>query len=314
MTLVSGEEELLVERAVGEIVAAVRAADPGAEVHDLLGGKVEPGEVSGLTAPSLFGDRAIVVIRAAQDLAKEVVTELVEYTRQPSPDAVLVLVHPGGVKGKALVDGVKKAGAAVVTVPKLTKPAERLEFIKSEVRRAGRAIAADAAQALLDAVGTDLRELASACSQLAFDTPADKKTIDLAAVARYHRGQAAVSGFTVAETAAEGRLGEALEQLRWSLETGTPPVLLVSALAKELRTLAKVAGTRQGSVPPKALGMPPWLAQRYQQRVRAWGPEGLSAAIQAVAEADAQVKGGGTDPAYALERTVQIICASRTGR
>lgn len=312
VTLVSGEEELLVERAVGEIVAAVRAADPGAEVHDLLGGKVEPGQVAGLTAPSLFGGGSIIVVRAAQDLAKEVVTELVEYARNPSPDAVLVLVHPGGAKGKALVDGVKKAGAAVVTVPKLTKPAERLEFIKAEVRRAGRAITAEAAQALLDAVGNDLRELAAACDQLAFDTPADKKTIDLAAVTRYHRGQAAVSGFTVAESAAEGRLGEALERLRWSLATGTPPVLIVSALAKELRTLAKVAGARKGSA--QALGMPPWLVQRYQQRARAWSPAGLSAALQAVADADEQVKGGGTDPAYALERAVQIICARRTGR
>lgn len=316
VTLVVGDEELLVDRAVGAVVAAVRSAEPDAETHELVGGKVEPGELTRLSSPSLFGGRSVIVVRSAQDLAKDVIAEIVKYAARPDEDTVLVVAHPGGAKGKALVDGLKKAGAAVVTVSKVTKPSERLEFIRSEIKRAGRTIAPDAAQALLDAVGNDLRELASACSQLAFDTPAEQKTINAAAVARYHRGQAAVSGFAVAESAAEGRLAEALEQLRWSLATGTAPVLIVSALAKELRTLAKVAGARnlRGAKLAQTLGMPPWLADRYQARLRAWGPEGLSTAIQAVADADEQVKGAGTDPAYALERTVQIICASRNGR
>ncbi len=316
VTLVIGEEELLVDRAVGAVVAAARAVDPEAERHELIGGKVEPGELAGLTSPSLFGGRSIIVVRSAQDLSKDVIAEIVGYAKHPAEDATLVLTHPGGAKGKALVDGLKKAGAAVVTVPKITKPGERLDFIKAEIKRAGRSIAPDAAQALLDAVGNDLRELAAACSQLVFDTPAEHKTITAADVARYHRGQAAVSGFTVAESAAEGKAAEALEQLRWSLATGTPPVLIVSALAKELRTLAKVAGARnaRGANLAQALGMPPWLAKRYQARLRAWGPEGLSTAIQAVADADEQVKGAGVDPAYALERAVRIICASRNGR
>jgi DNA polymerase III, delta subunit len=316
VTLVIGDEELLVERAVGAVVEAVRAADPEAETHDLVGSKVEPGQVTGLASPSLFGGRSVIVIRSAQDLGKDVIAEVVKYAAHPAEEATLVLAHPGGAKGKALVDGLKKAKAAVVPISKITKPSERLEFIKAEIKRAGRTIAPDAAQALLDAVGNDLRELAAACSQLAFDTPAEKRTIDAAAVARYHRGQAAVTGFAVAESAAEGRTADALEQLRWSLATGTAPVLIVSALAKELRTLAKVAGARnlRGAKLGQALGMPPWLADRYHARLRGWGPEGLSAAIQAVAEADAQVKGAGADPAYALERAVRVICASRNGR
>ena len=122
-----------------------------------------------------------------------------KYAAQPSDDTVLVLVHPGGVKGKALVDGVKKAGAKVITVSKVTKAGERLEFVKGEFRRAGRKISGDAAQALLDAVGNDLRELAAACNQLVFDT--EDKTISAAAVARYHKGRAEVTGFNVADSA-----------------------------------------------------------------------------------------------------------------
>jgi DNA polymerase-3 subunit delta len=315
VTLVVGDEELLAERAVGAVVAAARAADAGAEVHDLVGSKTGQGELTQLASPSLFGDRSVVVIRSAQDLGKEVVAEVLAYAARPSGDTVLVLSHPGGAKGKALVDGLKKAKAQVVTVTKLTKVGERLDFIKSEFKRSGRSISADAAQALLDAVGSDLRELAAACSQLMFDT--EEKTISAAAVARYHKGRAEVTGFTVADAAVEGRLGDALEQLRWALGTGVAPVLLVSALAGGLRSIAKVGGAPRnlrGGQLAAHLGMPPWKVDRVRRQLNGWGPDGLSRAIQAVADADEQVKGGGADPAYALEHAVQVIVASRTGR
>lgn len=314
MTIVVGDEELLAERAAGSVIAAARAGDPAAQVHDLFGGKVELGELTRLTSPSLFGDQAIVVFRSAQDLGKDVIAEIVAYAKAPSQDAVVVLVHPGGVKGKALVDGVKKAGAAVITVTKLTKAGERLDFIKAEMRNAGRSINPGAAQALLDAVGSDLRELAAACGQLAFDTPG--KAVDEAAVARYHRGRAEVSGFTVADKAVEGKLGEALEQLRWALSTGVAPVLIVSALAGGVRSLAKVGSAPRnlrGGQLAGHVGMPPWKVDRVKRQLHGWGPEGIGRAMQAVAIADEQVKGGGTDPAYALERTLQVIVASRTG-
>ncbi|MDP4509779.1 DNA polymerase III subunit delta [Nonomuraea turcica] len=315
VTLVLGDEELLAERAVSGVVAAARAAGSGVEVHDLVGSKVTAGELIQLTSPSLFGDRSVVVIRSAQDLPKEVINEVVTYAKQPSDDTALVLVHPGGVKGKALVDGVKKAKAAVIMINKVTKTGERLDFVKGEFKRAGRGISSDAAQALLDAVGNDLRELAAACGQLMFDT--EDKTISAAAVARYHKGRAEVTGFNVADSAVEGRLGDALEQLRWALGTGVAPVLLVSALAGGLRSLAKVGSAPRnlrGGQLASHVGMPPWKVDRVKRQLNGWGPEGLSRAIQAVADADEQVKGGGADPAYALEHTVQVIVASRTGR
>ncbi|PZG42325.1 DNA polymerase III subunit delta [Spongiactinospora gelatinilytica] len=314
VTLVLGDEELLADRAVSAVVAAAREVDPGLELHDLVGAKVEPGQVSGLTSPSLFGDGAAIVIRSAQDLGKDVIAEVVKYTARPAEGIVLVLAHPGGVKGKALVDGVKKAGAQVLTVSKITKSGERLDFVKGEIRRAGRTIAPDAAQALVDAVGSDLRELAAACSQLAFDTPADRKGIDAAAVARYYRGRAEVTGFTVADAAVEGRLADALEQLRWALGTGVAPVLLVSALAGGLRSLAKVGGAPRnlrGGQLASHLGMPPWKVDRVRRQLGGWRADGIARAIQAVADADEQVKGGGADPAYALEHAVQTIVACR---
>jgi DNA polymerase III subunit delta len=313
VTLVVGDEELLAERAIGEVVTAARARDPEVEVVNLTPSTLEPGKLVELTSPSLFGGGRVLVLRSAQDLGKDLVAEITAYAQNPADDIALVVVHQGGVKGKALLDALGKAGAHKVTCPKI-KPAERVGFARAEVRRAGGSISADAAQLLLDAVGSDLREVAAACSQLMADTGGK---IDDAAVARYYRGRAEVSGFNVADSAIEGRLAPALEQLRWALGTGVPPVLIASALAQGLRSLARVGGAPKGARGAglaKELGMPPWKIERVQRQLRGWSGPGVAQALGVIAETDAQVKGGAADAAYALERAVSEIVRARSLR
>jgi DNA polymerase III subunit delta len=312
VTLVVGDEELLVERAIREIAAAAKAADPETEVAELSPGTMEPGRLVELTSPSLFGGGKVLVVRAAQDLGKDLAAELTAYAKNPADDVTLVVVHVGGVKGKALLDALTKQGARKISCPKITKPGDRMAFVRAEVRAAGGSIGEDASRALLDAVGTDLRELAAVAGQLVADTPSGK--IDGAAVARYHRGRAEVSGFNVADSAVEGRLGEALERLRWALATGVAPVLITSALAQGVRSLAKVGGASRGPAGVKNLGMPPWKIDRVRAQLRGWTPDGVAVALSAVAECDAQVKGGAADAAYALEKAVGQIVQARTGK
>jgi len=309
ITLIIGEEELLAERAIGEVVASARAADPETEVTEITG--LESGRLAELTSPSLFGGGKVLVLRSAQDMGKDLTAELLRYAKDPAPDVALVAVHHGGAKGKALVDGLTKAGARKVACPKVSKMGERIDFVRAEIRRHGGKISADGARNLLDAVGNDLRELAGACSQLVADTGGK---VDDAAVARYYRGRAEVSGFTVADKAIEGQLADALEQLRWALATGVAPVLIVSALAQGVRGLAKVGGAprgARGASLAKDLGMPPWKIDRVQRQLRGWSGDGVAHALRTVAAADEQVKGGAADPAYALEKAVSDIVAAR---
>jgi DNA polymerase III subunit delta len=314
VTLIVGDEELLVERAVGEVVASARAADPETEVVDLFPVSMEPGQLLELTSPSLFGGGKVLVVRSAQDLGKDMAAELMKYATKPADDIALVVVHAGGAKGKALLDGLAKAGARKISCPKITKVGERIDFVRAEVRRNGGSISPDAARTLLDAVGTDLREIAAACSQLIADSG---KRIDDAAVARYYKGRAEVSGFNVADLAIEGQPAQALEQLRWALATGVAPVLIVSALAQGVRALARVSAARglRGAAAAKELGMPPWKIDRVQKQLRGWsGPTGIAQALTAIAEADAEVKGGAADATYALEKAINAIVAARALR
>ena len=252
-------------------------------------------------------------MRSAQNAGKEVAAELAAWARNPAPDVVLVLTHAGGAKGKELVAGAKAAGARMIECPKVTRFTERLDFIRAEFRRAGRRADDGAARALLDAVGSDLRELAAACDQLAADTDG---TIDETVVARYYRGRAEATGFTVADRAVEGHLAQALEQLRWALATGVSPVLICSALAQGVRLLGRVGSAPRGASSAALaaeVGAPPWKIDRVRQQLRGWHPNGIARALHAVAEADAQVKGEATSAAYALERAVRRIVAARAG-
>jgi DNA polymerase-3 subunit delta len=309
VTVVTGEEEYLVDRAVRELLVQARSVDT--DVHDVAGSALVSGEFTSLISPSLFGGGIVVVIRSAQNVVKDVAAEITRYVAAPEPDVTLIMTHAGGAKGKALLADVVKAGARVVACPKLTRFSERADFVRGEFRRGGRQIDKGAVQALMDAVGSELRELAAACDQLMNDT---EGKITEGVVARYYRGRAEATGFTVADKAVEGHLADALEQLRWALATGVSPVLICSALAQGVRLLGRVGGAGRG-VSAAALaaqvGAPPWKIDRVRQQLRGWQPEGVALALQAVAEADAQVKGESVSAAYALERAIRRVVGAR---
>lgn len=157
LTLAVGQEDLLLDRAVREVVAAARAADADTDVRDLAPEQLQPGTLAELTSPSLFSERKVLVVRNAQDLSADTVKEVKAYLAAPFEEIILVLLHAGGVKGKGLLDAARKAGAREVACPKMTKAADRLAFVRGEFRTLGRSATPEACQTLVDAIGSDLR-------------------------------------------------------------------------------------------------------------------------------------------------------------
>ncbi|HEX6074036.1 MAG TPA: DNA polymerase III subunit delta, partial [Micromonosporaceae bacterium] len=261
-------------------------------------------------SPSLFGGCRVNVIRNAQDVKKPVATGLLEYAIAPEADVCLVVVHVGGAKGKTLADGLRKAGAEVVSAARVSRHRERVGFVVDEVRRLGGRCPESAAEALIAAVGSDLRELAAAGAQLVADTGS---TLSVETIHRYYRGRAEVSGFTVADAAVAGDVARALESLRWALAVGVDPVPIADALADGVRTVARVASAGRGNPYQLAsrLGMPAWKVEKAQRTARGWTARGLAEAMHAAAAVNAAVKGGSDDRGYALERAVLAVVEAR---
>lgn len=314
VTLVLGPEDLLADRAVTAVVRAVRAADQDADVTDLEGATLAAGGLAELTSPSLFATARAVVVRGLDGIPAEAVDALLAYVRSPQPDVALVLVHRGGQKGRGVVDKLRKAKVRVVACDAL-KSYELPAFVTREIRTAGGRIDDEAAQFLVESVGSDLRALAGAASQLISDT--DGGAITEEVVRRYFAGRAEVTSFAVADAAVAGRAANALEQLRWALRSGVAPVLVTSALASGIRGLAKLSGAPRGlrdADLAREIGVPPWKVKTLRGQLRGWTDEGLATAMLAVARADADVKGGADDSDYALERAVLAITQARGKR
>jgi DNA polymerase III subunit delta len=317
LTVIVGEEELLVERAIAAALPASQAADAaaapwaGTDVHDVGGADLTAGELAMLTAPSLLSGECVVIVRSAQDANAAVTAELGDLAAAIPEHVSLIVTHAGGAKGKAVLTTLLKAGARRIDCPAVRRFGERMDFLRGELARGGKRADDGGLRALIDAVGTDLRDLAAACDQLASDTTG---VITARVVATYWRGRAEATGFSVADRALEGNLAEALAQLRWAMAIGTAPVLITSALARGIRTIGQVGTSRGKSTDALAaeLGIPAWKIDKIRQQLRGWSSSGLARAHSAVAQADADVKGEGASAGYALERAVRVIVESRS--
>ena len=206
-------------------------------VNRMRAGDVSTHELAELLSPSLFADERVVVLEAAADAGKEAAALVASAAADLPPGTVLVVVHTGGGRAKALANDLRSLGAAVHPCARLTKVSERVDFIRKEFRASGVKVDEETVTALLDAVGSDVRELASACSQLVADTGGE---VDAAAVRRYHSGKAEVKGFDIADKAVTGDVAGAAEALRWAMMRGEPLVVLADALAEAVHTIGRV--------------------------------------------------------------------------
>lgn len=311
--LLLGSEAALADRALSKIIAQLR--EQNAEITTLFAGEVTVGEISDALSPSLFSERRALILRDLQDLAEDAKIEITRYLDAIDPTLTLVLVHKGGVKGKALLDQIKKSKPELVACDPLKKESEKEEFVKNLFMDLGRKASPAAISALVNATGTDLRELSAAVSQLATDSPAG--VIEDSHVNKYHQGKIETTGFDVADKVMEGNFAESLITLRHAITTGTDPVMITSAIASSLRGIAKVSGTNRAQKSFELageLGMAPWQIDKARRQLNGWNATTLTAAVEAIAKCDAQVKGGASDPIYALEQALSRICAARSGQ
>lgn len=317
VTLVTGSAEFLAERAVARALDAAHRAAPEADVTNTTASVVGAGELASLTSPSLFSAARVLVIRDLQDLGDDAQADLLAYAAGPSPDVACVAVHPGGNKGKGLLDKLRKLDGVREVKSEQPKPWELGKWVAAEVRDHGGSIGDDAAGFLVAAIGHDLRALAAACDQLvtAISPAAGVRgpiTIDL--VRQYFDGRSEVKSFDIADAAIEGRLGDALEQLRWAFRNQVAPVLITSAFAGGLRNLARLQSAPRGlrdADLAREIGAPPFRIRSLRAQLRSWQPAGLATALSATARADLDVKGGAGDPEYALEHMVLSVYRAR---
>jgi DNA polymerase-3 subunit delta len=336
LTVVVGAEEFLAERAVSSIERAARAADPDTDIRDIRAGDLTLPILDEVLSPSLFGERRVLVVRGlgmggpATDadpdddddagaapsgtLDAAVVERLVAHASDDDPIAFIVLVHKDANRGRAQLKALR-AVARVAECKKLTGKA-LAEFTAAELSAAGRSYASDVPAAIQNAVGKDLRELASACSQLATDTPGHGK-LTANDVEVFFAGRVEADAFALADAVLEGRTPRALALGRHALAVGSSGPAITAALAFSFRNLVKAStAPHAGRLDEQAaaVGLREWQLRKLRQQLKDWTPDGVARAMRAIAEADAEVKGAAVDSGYAVERLIIRISRARAVR
>lgn len=272
--------------------------DSGAEVAQI---------VEALSTSSLLGGRRLVIVRDAQELSKAHADAMAPYIEQPSPDTVLVLIAAGKSKLDAIV---KKHG----TMVGLEAPKGRrlVAWLRERARAKKIKIDDRAAWTLIDAAGTELRDLDGALEQLATGL-GEGATVTQAAVRSAFPRQADERVFAFTDAVGERKLPGAMTALRRLLDQGDEPLMIFGALTAHVRRLLRARRYADGGARAvgDALGMPEWRAEKMLRQVRAYREEELIAAFDVLARADVEMKGDFPSPQAALERAVIEIVGER---
>jgi DNA polymerase III subunit delta len=319
-TLVTGPEEVLADRAVDSIVSLVREHEPDTEVVRLYAATYAPGDLGVHASPSLFGGGSVIVVHDLDEADDPLLEDVLQLLDRPAEGIHLVVRHKSGNRGKRVLDALRKGGARVIEAKAIRSEADKTAFVVEEFRTARRRVEKEAALALVQAVGKDVRELATACAQLVRDTTG---VVTVTQVETYYGEKVETTGFKVAEAALAGDEAEALRLLRHAMTGGLDPVPIIAVLAMQLRQVGRVgaAGRASASSVAKDLGIAPWQVDQARRVAQGWDGERLGRAIEAVAAADVDVKGGlrnaltvPRSPEYAVERAVTVICRERRSR
>jgi DNA polymerase-3 subunit delta len=300
ITIAYGAEAVLVDRVVTEAVAGIRALEPTAQRITIAANIDDGGTIiRDAGAPTLFGDATILVVTGMDTACEEVDLALRDLVAEPSDTAWLIVTHPGGVKGKNLMDALRKAGGVQTECAAIKKGKDTLDYLSKVVSSHKRSITQDALTVLYDSIGQDLRLLTGAISQLVSDVESDPITGEDAR--SYFGGVADVSGFVISDAVWDRRSVDALRSLRWAMQSSdSVAVATVSALAGGLRSIVRVAGVGAGASEndvAREAGVPPWKVKVLRRQWSGWSGDQrrLAAAAVALADADGALKGGVLD-------------------
>lgn len=304
IVLLKGSETVFSSRAYKRLKYLALQQDPNTEITILESKLYEKGEIYIHTSPSLFGEQKLIKIENLETGTDDLYLDLIEYIQNPQPDIWLVLQHNGAVRGKKLLDALKKTNTTTVKCEPIKNSKDKLALLQNDVRRVNRTITPQAGKALVDALGSDLEGLLSATNQLLYDVEGE---ITLEDVNKYYGGRVETNAFNIADELAVGNIDKALLLLRHALNNGVAPVQIVAGLTTKIRSLIKVTGMQNKRLRATDIGMAPWQVDKLLPVARKWSEKALANTMIIIAETDYAIKGGSKSPQYALEKAILDI-------
>jgi len=322
-----GDDEFRKDAAVRDLVGA--AVDPSTRDFNLetrRGGELAADALDALLGtPPMLAERRVVVVRDVDKLKKDARAVLDRYLARPATDLVLLLVAPAGAK---LDKGFTTRGTAVEFEPLNGDRLPRWVTFHAE-SVLGRAITPEATALLIEAVGSDLPQLAVELEKLASYA---SETIDEHAVADIVGVRRGESLGDLLDAIAAREAATALALLPGVLQQPkTTAVSVVMNLTTQTLALAYGVAARDRGTPPRALyneymsllketgAFPgrPWgeAVNAWTKHTERWSAAELDAALEALLDTDAALKETRlSSPEQLLATLVLRLCGAGPSR
>lgn len=295
--LVSGDDDAKVA-AWRARVRARAEAEGGAGALEVFDARSDaPDDVAAALATLTFstGTRYLLV-DAVESWKAGALEPLERAIADPPPDTTLVLVARGKPVAR-LAKAVEKAGGELREYA-APKPWELPKWVVERAREEGLALDAEAAKALLAAVGTSQLRLSREVEKLAIAAHPEGR-LDAGEVAVLAAGETAPQAYDLADALVAGDARTTLEIAERLRGADDRPARLMWPIVRRLREVHRAAelldaGAGEADV-AKALRQPPWLAKRTLARARKADRDAIARAIETFAELELELRGGDLD-------------------
>lgn len=315
--LIYGSEELLLERAAKRLrdrLAKVADLDFNMETFDGESASADDIVNASNTMP-FMSDRRLVIVRDVDKMDAPSLEQLAGYAKDPAEFTCLVLIATKMAKNSKLYKAVSATG--VVFEYAAPKRSEYAAEVVKLFRDRGKRIGLQAADALVEAVGRDLRRLDAEAEKVA-SYAGDAEEITAADVAAVASSSASASVFEFTDAVGVRDTTKSLRLLRRLIDGGESAHGVHAMLARHVRALLGARALTDRRMTPDQmapeLGMAPWQARNIARQAGNFTPEELAIALCGLAAAEEEMKTSPTDVGLVLERWVVQTVGSAARR
>lgn len=261
------------------------------------------------TMPMLGGKR-LVRVDDAHELKAETLNELLGYIEDPAPFSVLLFVGDKADMRLKFFSALKKNKGVVHRYDPL-KERQASAWVSEEARMRKIKLSAGVANAIADAVGTDMGQLSSSIEQL--DLYCGGKAISLDAVESLLAQTRHRSIFELTNAVGRGELRKALLIIHQMHQAKEPALRILAMLARHLRQLSSAhecveRGDNEKKI-AETIGVHPFFVKDLVQQAKRFERKRLIKMHQALYGVDKMLKSSKLNGSIVMDRLVISLCA-----
>ncbi|MBI4209364.1 MAG: DNA polymerase III subunit delta [Deltaproteobacteria bacterium] len=244
----------------------------------------------------------VVWIQRADRLKSILLEELTRYAGSPQPHTLLILSGEKPDLRLRFFQGLRR-GQGLVELSSL-KGGEVVAWLSCQAEKLGKRMSREAAQLLVEEVGSHLRLLQNELEKLILFV-GDRVSIEEKDVEPLVTSIPRESIFVLVDAVAMKDRSRAIAVSEEVLEQGVHPLQILTLMERQFRLLSRAQELRARSIPrtqwPTELGIPPFVVSKLEEQLQKFGSGFSEDALSLCFEADLRMKSSRVSPKLALE-------------